>query len=286
MYASLNPGLIGIKTDLVESMALARRHGFAGLDVQIDRMCDAVARTSVAGVLDLFATHHLRPGTWNLPFKPYAVTTAKWRDGLAKLAPLLATAHALGATRAGMWIMPGSYDRNYEQNFAFHVERFQPVARLLGDHGIMLGLEFIGPETMLRMFKHPFVRSVAQMRELVRAIGPNCGHLLDSYHWHCAGGTRADLQDLTGEEIVCVHVNDAPAGIALAAQLDGVRKLPGATGVIDLPGFMQALAGARYDGPVTAEPFDAELSSLPADESAARTAQSVLSTIAGASCSA
>jgi len=279
MYASLNPGLIGIKTELADSLALAQRHGYRGLDAQIEPLHTAVIQTSAAAVRDQFAQHGLTPGVWNLPFKPYAQTTAKWRDALAKLPPLLATAQAVGATRAGMWLSPGSYDRNYEQNFAFHVERFQPIAGLMADHGIQLGLEFIGPETMLRLFKFPFVRSIAQTRELTRAIGPNCGQIIDSYNWYCAGGTRADFEGLSSREVVGIHLNDAPAGIPVSAQFDGVRRLPGTTGVIDLLGFMQGLANAGYTGPITAEPYDAELSALPADESAARTFRALQSAI-------
>ncbi len=284
MYASLNPGLVGIKASLTESFMLAQRHGFGGLDVQINQLHDAVSQRSVAAVRDLFTEHKLRPGTWNLPFKPYTLTKAKWQDALAKLPPLLATAQALGATRAGMWILPGSYDRSYAQNFTFHVERFQPVARLLADYGIRLGLEFLGPETLCRIFKHPFIRSVAQTRELARVIGSNCGQLFDNYHWHCAGGTRADLAELTREEIVSVHLSDAPAGVELAKQFTGVRKLPGTTGEIDLAGFMQAMADAGYDGPLTAQPCEAGLSALPADESAARTAHAIHTAIATTQC--
>jgi len=52
--------------------------------------------------------------------------------------------------------------------------------------------------------------------------------------------------------------------------------------VIDLDGFMQALADAGYDGPVTAEPFDAELNALPAEEAAARTARATRAAVARA----
>jgi sugar phosphate isomerase/epimerase len=45
---------------------------------------------------------------------------------------------------------------------------------------------------------------------------------------------------------------------------------------------MQALAAAGYDGPVTAEPFDAELNALPAEEAAARTARATRSAVARA----
>jgi sugar phosphate isomerase/epimerase len=280
MFASLNPGHVGISVSLREGLALAERHGFGGYDAQLATLHDEMNAQGAAAVRDQFLQHGLRIGAWNLPFMPYRVTEAEWRDWLGKLTPLLAGARALGALRAGMWILPGSDERGFDDNFAFHVARFQPVARLLADHGVRLGLEFIGPETTLRKFKHPFIRSVAAMLQLARAIGPNCGLLLDSWHWHCAGGTREDLRGLTRDLLVHVHVDDAPAGVPRTELIDNRRKLPCTTGVIDIDGFMQALADAGYDGPVTAEPFDPEVSALPAEESAARTARTTRAAVA------
>ena len=211
---------------------------------------------------------------------PYRVTEAEWREWLGRLPPLLATARAVGARRAGMWILPGSDELAFDANFEFHVDRFRPVAELLAAYGIRLGLEFIGPETARRGFRHPFVHSVGMITDLARAIGPNCGLLLDVWHWHCAGGVREDLYGLMRDFIVHVHISDAPSGISRTDIEDNRRKLPGATGVIDLDGFMQALAAAGYDGPVTAEPFDSELSALPAEEAAARTARATRAAVA------
>jgi sugar phosphate isomerase/epimerase len=280
MFSSLNPGHVGISASLREGLALAERHGFGGYDAQLAPLHEEVTARGAAAVRDLFLQHGLRIGAWNLPFMPYRVTEAEWRDWLAKLPPLLASAHVLGAVRAGMWIFPGSNERSYDENFTFHVARFRPIAQLLADHGIRLGLEFIGPETTLRSFRHPFVRSVASILQLARAIGPNCGLLIDAWHWHCAGGTRGDLHGLTRELLVHVHVDDAPAGVLRAELIDNRRKLPCTTGVIDIDGFMQALADAGYDGPVTAEPFDPELSALPAEEAAARTAKATRAAVA------
>src|SRR5664279_1708352 len=280
MFSCLNPSHVGITVSFREGLALAERHGFGGYDAQLATLHDEVSAHGAPAVRDLYCQHGLRMGAWNLPFMPYRVTEAEWRDWLGKLPPLLASAHALGAVRAGMWIFPGSDERSYDDNFTFHVARFRPVAQLLAEHGIRLGLEFIGPETTLRSFKHPFVRSVASILQLARAIGPNCGLLIDAWHWHCAGGTREDLRGLTRELLVHVHVDDAPAGVPRAELIDNRRKLPCTTGVIDIDGFMQALANAGYDGPVTAEPFDSELSALPAEEAAARTAKTTRAAVA------
>jgi sugar phosphate isomerase/epimerase len=282
MFSSFNPGHVGIKVSLREGLALAERHGFGGYDAPLTVLHDEVAACGVPAVRELFIHHGLRIGAWNLPLVPYQVTDAEWREWLGRLPPLLATAQALGARRAGMWILPGSDALAYDANFKFHVERFRPVAKLLAEHGVRLGLEFIGPETSLRGFKHPFVHSVATISELARAIGANCGLLLDAWHWHSAGGTREDLRGLRREFIVHVHVNDAPSGTPRTELVDNRRKLPGATGVIDLDGFMRALADAGYDGPVTAEPFDGELNALPADEAAARTARATRAAVARA----
>ena len=282
MFASLNPGHIGIAVSLRDGLALAQRHGFGGFDAQLAPLHDEVTRHGARAVRDLFLQHGLRIGAWNLPFMPYVVPEPEWRDWLQKLPPMLASAQALGARRAGMWILPGSDERPFEENFSFHVARFQPLARMLADHGIRLGLEFIGPESFRRRFKHPFLRTLPTVMELGRAIGPNCGVLIDSWHWHASGGTPADLRGLTREALVHVHVGDAPAGVPRSELIDHCRKLPGTTGVIDLAGFMQALADAGYDGPVTAEPFDAELSALPAEQSAALTAVATRATVARA----
>jgi sugar phosphate isomerase/epimerase len=282
MFPSFNPGHVGVKAGLRECLELAERHGFGGFDAQLHQLHEEVSGAGAAALRDLYIKRGLRVGAWNLPFAPYGVTEEEWRTWIAKLPPLLASARAVGAFRAGMWVMPGSDDRPFAENFEFHAARFRPIARLLADHGIRLGLEFIGPETTLRRFKHPFVRSVSSTLELARAVGPNCGLLLDCWHWHAAGGTRADLLPLTRDVLVHVHVNDAPAGVPLPELVDNRRKLPCTTGVIDIDGFMQALARAGYDGPVTAEPFDAALSALPAEESTALTAQTTRSAVARA----
>ena len=68
-----------------------------------------------------------------------------------------------------------------------------------------------------------------------------------------------ELQKLRKEDVVYVHVNDAPSGVPVDEQIDWKRRLPGETGVIDIAGFLKALKHIGYDGPVTPEPFDENL---------------------------
>src|SRR5215212_7819992 len=111
--------------------------------------------------------------------------------------------------------------------------------------------------------------------ELIAAIGTgNIGVMLDSWRLYASGGSLADLQRLSNDDVVVVHVNDAPAGTERDEQIDTVRTLPMETGVIDLVGFMRALQEMGYDGPVMPEPFSQRINDLAATdpEAAAREA--------------
>jgi len=114
------------------------------------------------------------------------------------------------------------------------------------------------------------------MMELVTAIGTdNVGLLLDSWHWYTSHGTVEELSQLSNKDIVHVHVNDAPSGIAVDQQVDNRRGLPVTTGVIDMKGFVNALVKIGYDGPVEVEPFDQELRKLEPDAAVQKTAESL-----------
>ncbi|MEN6549773.1 MAG: sugar phosphate isomerase/epimerase, partial [Armatimonadia bacterium] len=110
--------------------------------------------------------------------------------------------------------------------------------------------------------KFEFIHTMEQMLELCSCLGQNAGLLLDAWHWYTSGGTLAQLKKLTNENVVYVHINDAPPDIALDDQVDSVRALPGETGVINLTGFLQVLRDIGYDGPVTPEPFSARLNAM------------------------
>ena len=176
----------------------------------------------------------------------------------------------------GTWIMPVHDSLTYLANFKQHAARLREIGKVLGDHGIRLGLEYVGPRTLWASKKYPFIHTMAEARELIAAIDrPGIGLVLDSWHWYTAHETEADLLTLKGTDVVCCDLNDAPAGIPVDQQKDQVRDLPCATGVIDLKSFLNALVQIGYDGPVRAEPFKSELRRLPAEEAVARTAKAM-----------
>ncbi|MBV9866446.1 MAG: sugar phosphate isomerase/epimerase [Abitibacteriaceae bacterium] len=265
MYKALSPGAIGVKTaNLQEAIAAAQTGGFEGVEFSVHEVAGLVEAQGADYVKGLFADAKLKPAGWGLP-TDWRSSEENWRKGLDELPRLAKAAAAIGCPRTMTWILPGSNDRPYEENRRFHIERFTPIAQILADNGCHLGLEFIGPKTLRDSQKYPFVYKMNDMLEMGREIGPNVGLLLDCWHWYTSEGNLEELKALRPEQVVYVHVNDAPAGVDINEQVDNVRALPGETGVIDIAGFLQALQTIGYDGPVTPEPFKKELNDLPSD---------------------
>ncbi|CAA9579834.1 MAG: hypothetical protein AVDCRST_MAG49-4667 [uncultured Thermomicrobiales bacterium] len=273
MYSTLSPDAIGVRgLPLADAARLARDAGFDGVSFDVREAASLVEERGPRHARDIFATAGVRPGYWNLPVA--WLQEERWRADLADLPRLASVARGLGCPRAITWVPSGSDERPNEENFSWHVERFRPIAAALGDEGCRLGLEFIGPRTFRARFRHEFVYTLDGMIGLAAAIGTgNVGVLLDSWHLYTSGGTLEDLDRLRADDVVVVHVNDAPAGVARDEQIDSVRTLPMETGVIDLPGFMGRLRAMGYDGPVTPEPFSRGLADLAATDPAAAARQ-------------
>lgn len=262
MFKNLSPGAIGIRnTNLADTIRLAKRTGFAGVDFNIREAAALADEHGLDHVKELFARDDIIPGQWGLP-----VAWSKddeWEVDLQQLPRMATLGRELGCTRTSTWVPSGSNERPFEENWLWHVERFRPIARVLADHGCRLGLEFIGPKTYRDRFRYRFIHTIGGMMSLARDIGTgNVGLLLDAWHLYTSGGSLEDLDEITAEDVVTVHVNDAPEGIPLEEQVDNVRRLPMETGVIDLPGFLRKLADMGYDGPVTPEPFSERVNSI------------------------
>jgi sugar phosphate isomerase/epimerase len=105
-----------------------------------------------------------------------------------------------------------------------------------------------------------------EMLEFARECGPNVGLLLDSWHWHHAGATAADIIAAGKDGIVHVQVNDAP-NLPPEKIVDSERLMPG-EGIIDLTAFFQALKEIGYADGVSPEVFGRGLKDMPPEEGA------------------
>lgn len=274
MFKNLNPGMIGIHASLADALDMAAQYGFDGVDVNLPDVAAMARETTPGEVRDLFARAGRRPGNWGLPIEWHGAGE-KWTEELTRLRRYAGLARDIGALRTTAVIMPWSDERTFDENYAFHVERLKPVAEILGEHDCRFGLEFIGPETLRRDRNHPFIYTMDGMLALCQDLGPNVGLLLDLWHWYTSRGTWDDLARLGSGDVVNVHVNDAPAGIAVNEQVDNKRCLPGETGVLDIVRFLKALAAMGYDGPVTAEPYSARVNAMAQQDALSETAEAM-----------
>ena len=267
----LNPGAIGVRLDQNQLLDKAAEHGFESIvaysgtlaewsDAQIDEFVGKMKSKNIVW------------GASGLPMD-FRKDEATQRKGLTELPKHAEALQKAGVTRMSTWIMPTNADLTYLENMKQHGERLGEIAKILGHFDIKLGLEYVGPKTLMARDKYSFVHSLAECKELIAATGePNVGVQLDSFHWFCAGETKADLLSLSKDDIVTVDLNDARAGLTADEQIDGKRELPMASGVIDMQSFMDALVEIGYDGPTRAEPFNQVLNDM--DDEAALKATS------------
>lgn len=267
----LCPGRLGVSLDQTAVIDAASRHGFSSVepygasladasDDQIVRWNDQLRASKLVwgagGVPVLF---HQDEATFQTQFKALPRVAEGYRRA--------------GVTRTGTWISPNHAELDYLTNFHQQARRLREIGKVLGDHGLRFGLEYVGPKTLWSKSRHPFIHSMAETKQLLAEIGlDHVGFVLDSWHWYTAHETLEDLMSLRPEQVVAVDLNDAPAGLEIDQQLDNRRTLPMATGVIPVKTFLEALVAIGYDGPIRAEPFNQELEALDNEPALAATA--------------
>jgi len=149
-------------------------------------------------------------------------------------------------------------------------------AEILKEYGHSLGMEFIGPATSRAPHKYGFLYTMDGLLALCAAIGTGtCGLLFDAWHCYTAHATLDDIRKLSKDDIIYVHINDAPAGIEIDNQIDNARALPGETGVVPLAEMLRILKDMGYEGPVTPEPFSKKLEGVSPQEAAGIAIESV-----------
>jgi sugar phosphate isomerase/epimerase len=270
-YSILSLGRIGFHASFPESVELAAKYGFEGLDPDANYFA-SLDSDSLKRLLDDLQKRNLKFGAAGLPVE-FRKDADTFNDGLKKLPAVAATLQRAGIWRVSTWVLPSSNDLTYEQNFNQHTARLRQCAKALADHGQKLGLEYVAPRTLLRSQKYQFIHNLNGMKKLIAAIGTkNIGVQLDSWHWFNAQETTKDLLTLRNSDILTVDLNDAPKGLTLDQYQDNHRELPSATGVIPVQQFLDTLARIGYDGPIQAEPFSDTLKAMPIDQACAATA--------------
>lgn len=264
MYKGFSSGMLGFGGRRIEDdIPLAVKYGYDGIIIDIAEE----SKKDPARFRETLEKNRLKNGGFGLPVD-FRQSEDKFAEGMKILPRCCDFARKTGANRCITWIIPSSETLDYKSNFELHKTRLTKAAKVLEDHGIRFGLEFVGPPGERKGKKHGFIHNLDTLNELIGAIGTsNLGYLLDVWHWDLAGQTYADFKKIRGkEQIVMVHINDAPRGIAPDEQKDLVRELPGATGILKIADFMKGLGELGYDGPVYVEPFYAPFKTMPFED--------------------
>ena len=274
MKMSLSPGAIGVSVNQREAVELAAKHGFEAVEAYGSYLASLPA-DQLDDLRRLMQEKGIVFGVASLPVE-FRRDDAAFASGMKALLPLADGLRRAGVTRMTTYIMPCHDSLTYLNNFKLHASRLREVAKVLNDRGVRLGLEYVGPRTLMVSRRYPFIHSMAEMKDLIGEIGVgNVGMLVDSFHWWTAGDTEADILALKNDDVISVDLNDGAAGVSREQQIDGKRELPTSTGVIDLSTFLNALNKIGFDGPVRVEPFNKTVNALPKDEACAATAKAL-----------
>lgn len=270
MYPCLSLGSLKLPAPHAQYFGTVKSFGIKYLDLPIR------PETDLSVLKCELARHDLRIASQFLPAKPWRAGEDEWnawRCGEGRW--IVEQSVELGCRRFGAYIEPGSDSLSYRENFSWHANRLRELAGLLEEFGATLSLEYIAPKTSRERFRYPFIWNLQQTLELCEATASNVGVVLDSWHWHASLGTPRDIASIPAGRIGIVHINDAPDGVPVEQLMDLERRLPVATGVIDMGAFMQELSKKGYDGPVIPEPFDASLEGLESQGVIKRAADSI-----------
>lgn len=262
MYSVLSTPRLSFDSTPDELVRLAVDHGFeavepvlpafTGTPAEADRFVSQV-RSAGLGWGPASLPHTIGPETSDTDFDAL----------LESLRTALPRLRAAGGDRLSIWMPSAYHEVPFETALGIYRDRLNALTPMLAAHSLRLALEYVGPLTWRTGHRFDFIHNLAGVQELLVGVDEPAvfGVVADSFHWYCAGKSVEDLA--SASNILVVDLNDAVPGVPRAEQLDLQRAQPGATGVIDLDGFLTAIRSTGFAGPVHSEPFSASLDQQP-----------------------
>jgi len=259
---ALNPGIIGVKANLLQTLDYAVAYGYETISPFVEEVMQQYTQLQLSALTEKMKAHNIGYGSTNLPVE-FRKDKRQFQEDFKALGKFCEAMEKQGATRINTWIISSHKDLPYNENMKQHAYRLGECARVMEDYGIRLGLEYLGTRPLVTQNRYPFISTMREGQELIGATGQsNVGFVLDSFHWYTANDSKADILQLKPDDIVVVDINDARKGFSRETQVDGKRELPLATGIINLKSFLEGLVEIGYDGPVRTEPFNEALNEM------------------------
>ena len=274
MKISLIPGTVGINVNANELLDLAIKNKFESIYPLINDL-KKMSTMELSDYLDKMVSNSISFDVSILPVD-FSQTDSVFNNGIKVLKDYCKVMRKIDSVGFCRWIMPTSNNLTYLKNFKIHKERLKECAKIIGDNDMKLGLEFVGPKTLMARDQFSFIRTINELRELISEIDErNVGYQLDTFHLYCANHSIEDLRFLNKDDIIMCQLNDAVKGRTRDEQIDLERNLPGKTGLIDTAPFLNFLQEVGYDRTVSAEPFNKDLNKMNNEEAAKITYDSI-----------
>ena len=186
MTINLVCGAIGVKASQTRAIELAAKHGFESVEAHASYLAELSDGELEALNADL-KERKLAWGTSGLSVD-FRRDEDTFKRDLKDLPWLAAGLQRAGVKCVNTWIMPCHDELTYLENFKQHSNRLIKICKVLDDYDLRFGIEYVGTATLLASRKYPFLHTMAEVLELVDAIGTgNAGIVLDSWHWWQAG---------------------------------------------------------------------------------------------------
>jgi len=261
MFVSLNSALTPGAAGWPGFARLAAKTGYGGADLT---NLNAAMKDGAAETRALLSELKLRLSAAGLPLR-LTGDEAAFKSGLETLSEAAEFLARIDCPRMTTVVPSGSQTPKAELRKILK-DRLSAVGEVLARSKVRLGLEFLGPLQLRARAPHEFIWRMDEMLEFAKECGPNIGLLLDSWHWHHAGATVADILAAGRPRIVHVHVSDS-AKLPPEQVIDNQRLLPG-DGVIDLTAFFRALQKIGYEDGISPEVLGRIPKDMPPEEGA------------------
>jgi 2-keto-myo-inositol isomerase len=123
---------------------------------------------------------------------------------------------------------------------------------IAANYGLKLAIEFNS--------QHDVLNSLAVLTELIEgADKPNCGYLIDAYHFTRSGANGRGFESVPAEKIYCFQYSDVPPNPVPAGVRRPTDRLAPGKGVVQWREMLGLLAEKRYTGYLSYEAPNPEL---------------------------
>ncbi len=131
------------------------------------------------------------------------------------------------------------------------IEYLKRAGDIAGEYGLKLAIEYNS--------QHDVLNSLPLLRELIEgADKPNCGYLIDAYHFERSGYGGASFKDLPNDKIFCFQYSDVSPNPATGVRRPTDRLAPG-KGIVKWREVLGLLYGKGYTGYLSYEAPNPEL---------------------------